>query len=54
MLYNLARHIRLQDAARRAAEESEQLQAQFLSNISHEIRTPLNGIIGSPTSSPAS
>lgn len=32
--------------AKKHAEESKELQSQFLSNMSHEIRTPMNGIIG--------
>lgn len=32
--------------AKQIAENSEELQSQFLSNMSHEIRTPMNGIIG--------
>jgi PAS domain S-box-containing protein len=32
--------------AKLAAEEANQAQSRFLSNVSHEIRTPLNGIIG--------
>lgn len=34
------------EAARRKAEESNQLKSQFVANMSHEIRTPLNGILG--------
>lgn len=32
--------------ARMIAEESKEMQSQFLSNMSHEIRTPMNGIMG--------
>lgn len=32
--------------AKQKAENSEELQSQFLSNMSHEIRTPMNGIVG--------
>ncbi len=30
----------------RELEESQRLQAQFISNVSHEFRTPLNGVLG--------
>jgi len=33
-------------AARRHAEESDQLKTAFLANFSHEIRTPLNAMMG--------
>lgn len=33
-------------AARKKAEESDQLKSAFLANMSHEIRTPMNGILG--------
>ncbi len=32
--------------ARRQAEESARLKAEFLASMSHEIRTPMNGVIG--------
>ncbi len=48
MLHSFGQHLELNEEARRAAEESERQQAQFLSNMSHEIRTPLHGIIGAP------
>lgn len=34
------------DAARKKAEESDNLKSAFLANVSHEIRTPLNSIVG--------
>ncbi len=34
------------EEAKKFAEESKELQSQFLSNMSHEIRTPMNGIMG--------
>jgi PAS domain S-box-containing protein len=34
------------EAAKRAAEESDQLKSAFLANMSHEIRTPMNSIVG--------
>ena len=34
------------EAARRAAEASNQAKSDFLANMSHEIRTPLNGVVG--------
>lgn len=33
-------------AARKKAEESDQMKTAFLANMSHEIRTPLNAIVG--------
>lgn len=33
-------------AARKKAEESDQMKSAFLANMSHEIRTPLNAIVG--------
>lgn len=33
-------------AAKKAADEMNQLKSRFLANMSHEIRTPLNGILG--------
>ncbi len=33
------------NAARRAAEQANQMKSQFLANMSHELRTPLNSII---------
>lgn len=33
-------------AAKRKAEESDELKSAFLANVSHEIRTPLNAIVG--------
>ncbi|MFY9153195.1 MAG: transporter substrate-binding domain-containing protein [Prolixibacteraceae bacterium] len=33
-------------AAKKRAEQSDQLKTVFLQNISHEIRTPMNGILG--------
>lgn len=34
------------DAAKKKAEESDNLKSAFLANVSHEIRTPLNSIVG--------
>jgi PAS domain S-box-containing protein len=34
------------DAARRAAERSNQYKSRFLAGMSHELRTPLNAVIG--------
>ncbi|NOH82795.1 response regulator [Vibrio sp. 03-59-1] len=34
------------DLARKEAEESAKMRADFLAKMSHEIRTPLNGILG--------
>lgn len=33
-------------AARREAEESARVRAEFLAKMSHELRTPLNGVLG--------
>ncbi len=33
-------------AAKKRAEESDQLKTVFLNNMSHEVRTPMNGILG--------
>ncbi len=33
-------------AAKKKAEESDQLKSAFLANMSHEIRTPMNSIVG--------
>lgn len=33
-------------AAKKQAEESDQLKSAFLNNLSHEVRTPLNSIVG--------
>ena len=33
-------------AARKKAEESDELKSAFLANMSHEIRTPMNGVLG--------
>lgn len=37
---------REQEAAKKKAEESNQLKSAFLANMSHEIRTPLNAVMG--------
>ncbi|MBT3749187.1 MAG: PAS domain-containing sensor histidine kinase, partial [Bacteroidetes bacterium] len=34
------------EAAKKRAEESDNLKSSFLANMSHEIRTPLNAILG--------
>lgn len=34
------------EAAKRKAEESDNLKSSFIANMSHEIRTPLNAILG--------
>lgn len=34
------------EAARRAAEESNEMKSQFVAMMSHEIRTPINGLLG--------
>lgn len=39
-------HLTQQINARRAAEEANAAQTQFLRTVSHELRTPLNAIIG--------
>ncbi|MCW8930391.1 MAG: transporter substrate-binding domain-containing protein [Gammaproteobacteria bacterium] len=49
MFVNLSKRIRMEEALKKAKEESEQssqFKSDFLANMSHEIRTPMNAIIG--------
>jgi signal transduction histidine kinase len=42
----LQEEMKLHQAARLKAEESDRLKTAFLANMSHEIRTPMNSILG--------
>jgi signal transduction histidine kinase len=42
----LQKEMKLHEAARKRAEESDRLKTAFLANMSHEIRTPMNSILG--------
>ncbi|MCF8351985.1 MAG: hypothetical protein K9H15_12515 [Bacteroidales bacterium] len=42
----LQEEMKLHQAARERAEESDRLKSAFLANMSHEIRTPMNSILG--------
>ncbi len=49
MFVNLTERIKMEEALKKAKEESEQasqFKSNFLANMSHEIRTPMNAIIG--------
>jgi|GEM_PF-931345 len=38
--------IKIEDAARREAEELSQIKSRFIASVSHELRTPLMGLLG--------